>query len=283
MAKSPAHKIGQIIGKTLECIFEQILRETIPLDHYLDHANAKRKCRSSKLKLTDKDNNTHELDFLIEKDGSDSHLGTPVAFIECAWRRYKKHSKNKAQEIQSAIIPLKNTFNGLPFMGTILSGEYTKPAIEQLKSVGFHVIYIPFQDMIVAFEAVGIDIYFDSETSTVKLHEISTNLENIPKEKISIISQLIKEKNHQQISTFKQSLEEHLTRKIMTVEIMPIIETTINLSDANSIDEWCKNREDYSLQISTDKFNIRLMFNNETDALFSTKTKQEIKKIIDAF
>jgi hypothetical protein len=49
------------------------------------------------------------LDFVLEKDGSVVTRGTPIAFIETAWRRYAKHSRNKAQEIQGAIIPLLET------------------------------------------------------------------------------------------------------------------------------------------------------------------------------
>ncbi len=49
------------------------------------------------------------MDFVLERDGSDTRTGTPIAFIETAWRRYTKHSRNKAQEIQGAILPLVTT------------------------------------------------------------------------------------------------------------------------------------------------------------------------------
>ena len=57
--------------------------------------------RGKKIRWTDRYGNEHDLDFVIERGGSFEKQGRPVAFIEAAWRRYTKHSRNKAQEIQA--------------------------------------------------------------------------------------------------------------------------------------------------------------------------------------
>ena len=44
--------------------------------------------------------NVHDLDYVFEQGGTEATIGQPKAFIEIAWRRYTKHSRNKAQEIQ---------------------------------------------------------------------------------------------------------------------------------------------------------------------------------------
>jgi hypothetical protein len=52
-----------------------------------------------------------------------------VAFIETAWRRYTRHSRNKAQEIEGAIGPLAETFaHARPFLGAILAGQFIHEA-----------------------------------------------------------------------------------------------------------------------------------------------------------
>jgi hypothetical protein len=62
-------------------------------------------------------------------------LGMPAAFIETAWRRYTKHSRNKAQEIQGAIMPLVETYmKAGPFIGAVLAGVFTKGALMALNS-----------------------------------------------------------------------------------------------------------------------------------------------------
>lgn len=74
-----------------------------------------------KVAWIDGQGNTHDLDYVFELGGSDEQIGSPRAFIEAAWRRYTKHSRNKAQEIQGAILPLAERFHDChPFLGAVL-------------------------------------------------------------------------------------------------------------------------------------------------------------------
>lgn len=83
---------------------------------------------------------------MLERGGTESSIGIPIAFIESAWRRHTKHSRNKAQEIQSAIIPLFEKYkSSSPFMGVVLAGVYTEGALNQLKSSGFGVPTFPLR------------------------------------------------------------------------------------------------------------------------------------------
>jgi hypothetical protein len=127
MAESPAHRFGQIIGEVLEAGIRPLLTK-FATDHglYLDQ-KGKRPCRKGK-KCTwvDQNGNAHDLDFVLERGGTPTKVGMPAAFIESAWRRYTKHSRNKAQEIQGAIEPLAATYHTSgPFKGAILAGVFT--------------------------------------------------------------------------------------------------------------------------------------------------------------
>lgn len=108
MAESPAHKFGQMIGGLLESVVQPPLAEFCERHSlYLDCQSQQRPVRRGrKVSWEDSYGNRHDLDFVIEWEGSDAKYGQPVAFIEVAWRRYTKHSRNKAQEIQGAILPL---------------------------------------------------------------------------------------------------------------------------------------------------------------------------------
>jgi hypothetical protein len=64
--------------------------------------------------------NKHDLDYVLERGGDEERLGVPAAFIESAWRRYTKHSKNKVQEIEAAVMPVALTFfppSAVPWRG----------------------------------------------------------------------------------------------------------------------------------------------------------------------
>lgn len=146
MAESPSHKFGQIIGKLLEEITFPLLKSFCDeRGFYLDHQGLRGKARKGKkVQWEDKYGNVHDLDYVIEFDGTPDKKGKPLAFIEVAWRRYTKHSRNKAQEIQGAILPIAENYKwDLPFLGAIVAGIFTEGALNQLASNKFSVLYIP--------------------------------------------------------------------------------------------------------------------------------------------
>src|SRR4030042_5436786 len=166
MAQSLAHTFGQVIGNVLEEAIEPMLQR-FPDDRalHLDKKGPRKAREGKKVTWTDLHGNTHDLDFVLERGGTDEVVGTPVAFIETAWRRYTKHSRNKAQEIQGAIQALASTYKRCcPFTGAILAGVFTEGAINQLKSLGFHILFFPYESILNAFQKVGIDASFDEDT-----------------------------------------------------------------------------------------------------------------------
>ncbi len=131
MAESHSHKFGQIIGDLLEIAIRPHLEKFAKKNKlFLDKKGDRKARRGKKVTWTDKHGNKHDLDFVFERGGTTDKIGVPVAFIESAWRRYTKHSRNKAQEIQSAIIPLIEKYgNSSPFIGVVLAGVFTNGAL----------------------------------------------------------------------------------------------------------------------------------------------------------
>jgi hypothetical protein len=125
VARSPAHQWGQIIGQQfLEVALEPVLR-AVAIEHglYLDVKGDRPARSGKKIAWADDFGNTHELDFVLERGGTPDRVGDPVAFIETAWRRYTKHSRNKAQEVQGAVLPLATRHHRhAPFVGVVLAG-----------------------------------------------------------------------------------------------------------------------------------------------------------------
>lgn len=167
MAESPAHKLGQFIGNLVESVIEPYLSDFAEKRNlYLDYQKRPRKTRKGKkVAWEDSYGNVHDLDYVMEMGGTDTATGVPVAFIEVAWRRYTKHSRNKAQEIQGAVLPLAEKFQwSKPFLGAVLAGVFTGGALEQLRSLGFCVLYFPYDTLVAAFAQEGIDIAFVETT-----------------------------------------------------------------------------------------------------------------------
>lgn len=107
MALAPGHRLGQIIGEMFELAVEPSLATFCAThDLYLDGKRPRRARRGVKVTWLDNLGNRHDLDHVIERGGTEDEVGIPAAFIETAWRRYTKHSKNKAQELQAAVLPV---------------------------------------------------------------------------------------------------------------------------------------------------------------------------------
>lgn len=166
MAEAAGHRFGQVIGEYVEQAIEPLL-QTFATRHglYLDRKGERLARKGKKLRWLDVFNNAHDLDYVLERGGTAELVGTPVAFIESAWRRYTKHSKNKAQEIQGAVLPIASKHQYCaPLLGCILAGDYTKASLDQLRSLGLQVLYFPYPLVIEAFRQVGVDADYGEET-----------------------------------------------------------------------------------------------------------------------
>ena len=261
MAESPAHRFGQVIGGLLESVIRPQL-EVFCQQHgiYLDHQSHDRPARRGrKVAWQDQYGNTHDLDFVIERDGTNDTIGQPIAFIEVAWRRYTKHSRNKAQEIQGAILPLAEKYRwNNPFLGTILAGVFTEGSIDQLRSLGFHVLYFPYETFIDAFAAEGIDIHFDEGTPDEAFSESVNDIEGASGGVLDSIKKRLIQANQERISDFFAALNHRLGRNIVRVLVIPLygrsdqfatIEDAMRFLDQHSIYEGSGEFRKYEVQI----------------------------------
>jgi len=170
--------------------------------------------------------NHHDLDFVIEKDGSAAHRGRPLAFIETAWRRYTKHSKNKAQEIQSAILPIAEKYQwDRPFLGAILAGFFTQNSIEQLQSFGFSVLYFEYKSIVFAFDHAGIDVRFDEATTDRQFADCIQSIHALTERQYSSLKAFLLQNNQDSVNAFLRKMGESLDRIIERLVIIPLYGT----------------------------------------------------------
>ena len=219
MAVSHSHKLGQIIGESLENAIEPFLREFANENHLYFDKKGRRVARpGTKLTWVDINQNKHDLDFVIERGGTDNMIGTPFAFIECAWRRYTKHSRNKVQEIQGAIMPLFEKYKkASPFIGVILAGEFTENSLKQLRSLGFCILYFSYEKIVNAFATTGIDVYFDESTSEIHFARQIELWKALPETQKEKVYGKITEQNPDEIGLFVSSLRMKINRRVFRI------------------------------------------------------------------
>jgi hypothetical protein len=224
MAEAAGHKFGQFIGEYCERAVEPLLQEFADKHGLFLDKKGPRPARSGKkLGWIDSYGNAHDLDYVLERGGTPRKVGTPVAFIESAWRRYTKHSRNKAQEIQGAVLPIadKHRFSA-PMLGCILAGVYTAGAFDQLASVGFKVLYFTYESVIEAFASVGVDARFSESTPDADFRKKLRQWAKVPKKKRPLVWEQLLELNQRNVQEFITHLERTVKRQITAVRIIPL-------------------------------------------------------------
>lgn len=276
MAESLAHTFGQIVGNVLEEVMEPQLRK-FSLEHglYLDKQGPRRARDGKKVTWTDLYGNAHDLDFVLERGGTDASMGAPVAFIETAWRRYTKHSRNKAQEIQGAIQVLALTHKySCPFTGAILAGVFTEGALTQLKSLGFHVLYFPYRSIVEAFQTVGVDAGFNEGTPEKEFRKKISRWKNLSKKAKREMAQCLVVKHESDIAEFLGALEKTVTRRIEKLIVIPLHGRETECSSVAEAIAFLASYESASVQGKVYKYEIHVRYNNgdKIMAEFTEKT-----------
>ncbi len=276
MAISPAHRFGQIIGELLEDAVRTVL---IPFAKnkglYLDQIG-KRPCRNGTKKCTwtDLNGNKHDLDFVLERGGTPQKLGTPVAFIETAWRRYTKHSKNKAQEIQGAILPLAATYgNAGPFTGAVLGGVFTSSALTQLRSLGFQIVYISYENIIAVLNTYGIDAEYDQDTPDAEFTKKINRFEALTSaQRRNLVNELLSF-HKSDVATFMKSLESAVSRQIVRIIILPLHGIKTELKTVPDAIAFIQKYDEFRCSARVDRYEIQVRYNNgnEIEGRFNDK------------
>jgi hypothetical protein len=283
MAESPAHKFGQIIGDLLELALEPHLQKFARKHKlYLDKKGERKARSGKKVSWTDANNNKHDLDFVLERGGTENKIGVPVAFIESAWRRYTKHSRNKAQEIQSAVLPLATKYkSSSPFVGVVLAGVFTEGALTQLKSLGFGVLYFPYDSVVKAFAKFGINAAFDEKTAEVDFRKKIENWNKLAN-KEDVAKELLK-LNKKGVDEFLSSLSDSVSRFIERIIILPLHgQENISNSVTEAIDFLKKYSEDKP-KLPLSKYEIIIKYNTSDRIEASFKDKRDSIKFLESY
>lgn len=264
MAESPAHRFGQIIGEVLESAIDPLLSK-FAKEHnlYLDR-KGERPCRvGRKCTWIDSNKNKHDLDFVLERGGTPNKVGVPAAFIETAWRRYTKHSRNKAQEIQGAIMPLVETYKTAgPFIGAVLAGVFTNGALTQLSSLGFNLLYFPYESVIKVFSEFGIDASSEEDTSDADFQKKVNAYEALSgKQRIALAKRLLDAHKHD-VKSFISSLEKVVRRQVERIIILPLHGSLTELKTIADAIKFIEKYDEKATEKPIERYEIQIRYNN---------------------
>jgi hypothetical protein len=220
--------------------------------------------------------NVHDLDYVLEEGGSEESIGRPRAFIESAWRRYTKHSRNKAQEIQGAISPLAETYQDChPFLGAVLAGVFTEGSLAQFRSHRFSLVYCPYETIVQAFESEGLDVSTDESTSEEELKRKVETFDKLSENQRENIADKIRSLHKDQFDQFFHDLRVCLSRTIEHVFVLTLSGRSQQLA---SIEDAVRFVQEHDEAASVSEFvryelNVRYTNGDEIRGAFRTKEK----------
>lgn len=284
MARSQSHILGEFIGAFFEDLMKKPVHEFAQkYGLYFDTIGKRKARRGKKVTWTDVHGSKHDLDFVLEKGGTEEAIGEPVAFIELAWRSYTKHSKNKAQEISGAVNPIYEKYKlSKPFKGAILSGQFTENSLRQLKNDDFHVLYIPLEKIIQAFSAHGLDIYFDEDS---KEADVKKKHAAVSKRSNNTLLELVREEIlnscETEIKQFIAELETSYTRKIKTICILPLHGTRTEVVDVETAIAFINGYSNIPTNQKLEYLEVIVTYNNGSIIQCQFKTKAETVEFLN--
>ena len=278
MAKSPAHKLGQIIGDELEAVVRGPLQEVAEeFGLYLDYKHPRPvRAGNEEVAWRDSYGNVHNLDYVLEEEGDEETLGRPRAFIETAWRRYTKHSRNKAQEIQGAILPLAETYGQhAPFLGAVLAGEFTKGSRDQLRSHGFQVAYITYETIMQAFRNLEVDVSSNEDTTQSDLNRKVKAFAGLqPSVRKRLLEQL-RTACAAQLAPFLSALRNCLDRRITQIIMLALSGTSAQFEDVESAIRFVEGYDESTPPTAFDRYELNVRYSNGREVQGSFPDKKD--------
>lgn len=284
MAKSQSHTLGEFIGAFFEDLMKKPIRDFANKNGLFFDTVGPRKARGgSKLTWTDVHGSKHDLDFVLEKGGTEDTIGEPVAFIELAWRRYTKHSKNKAQEISGAVNPICEKYKlNKPFKGAILSGQFTDNSLNQLRSDDFHVLYIPFEKLVQAFSTHGLDIDFDEDS---KEADVKKKYASVSKKSNKALLEKVREEILKtcdpEINQFVSELAASYNRKIKNICILPLHGKRTEVVNVEKAIDFINGYTDLPEAHTLEYIEVIVTYNNGTIIQCQFKEKEEAVEFLE--
>ncbi len=109
-----------------------------------------------------------------------------------------------------------------PFFGVVLAGVFTEPSLQQLKSLGFSVLFIPTASIVKAFATVGINAVADEDTPDKEFNRQVRLYEALSAKKKQSLAAALLADHQQDVKQFTDAMEKVLSWQIDRVVILPL-------------------------------------------------------------
>jgi hypothetical protein len=104
----------------------------------------------------------------------------------------------------------------------VLAGVFTEGSLKQLRSHGFTVLYFPYESVVAAFAAAGIDAAFDEDTPDAVLLRKVKRYERLTHTERQRIPVFLRHRHKAELDAFTAALRGTMMRRIESIYILPL-------------------------------------------------------------
>ncbi|MGQ9572627.1 MAG: hypothetical protein ACUVV3_05500 [Dehalococcoidia bacterium] len=145
---NPGAALGQAVGKLIEARITAAIHGVAQPRGYQVAAR----------RLKNGQGNQYQIDCVVS-DKKDN----PIVIVDPKYIRYKKHNRDKGSWLCTAHYSLRKTFPTLRKSITILSGNWSRPSIALIKSLGIEVHQIPFDALVQALAVYNVPFEWEED------------------------------------------------------------------------------------------------------------------------
>jgi hypothetical protein len=152
--------------------------------------------------------------------------------------------------------------NSGPFKGAVLAGVFTDGAITQLQSLGFTVLYVPYQSVVGVFRKFGVDASFDEDTPDREFQKKVSSYERLDELKRKQLARRLISDHQKDVDAFVKSLSISASRQIERIVILALhgaLQEVLTVDDAI---HFIENYSDDGKGKPVDRYEIEVRYNN---------------------
>jgi predicted RecB family endonuclease len=167
-----------------------------------------------------------------------------------------------------------------PFLGAILAGIFTRGSLDQLRSVGFHVLYFPHDNIVAAFNHVGIDVRFDESTPDTEFRACVEAIDALAPEEILSLTDLLVSESSVLIDSFLSALQQALDRMIERLVVIPMFGYEHEFESIEGAVDCIENLDEAEGGGDFRKYEVIARFSNGDSIAGSFKSKSEALRFL---
>jgi hypothetical protein len=156
----------------------------------------------------------------------------------------------------------------------VLAGVFTVGALTQLKSLGFTVLYFPYESVVAVFKKAGMAAAFDEDTPDADFQRKVDAYEKMPGARRKALARHLLRAHQADVDHFLTSLTAAVSRQIERIIVLPLHGKTVELRTVDDAVKFIQHYGDKGGGGPVERYEILIRYNNGDKIEASFRDKQ---------